>query len=184
MVHAMCPEKDRCAVVFHVFTRFFQHLPIDGIESAERLITDYQFRLMDDRSDQLNLLLIPFGYFLNLLLLVFRGFKLLQPKIKLLVDIRFLHAYQLRQILDQFIDLKLRVQTPFFRQITDFISHDVVDFLVIICNISCSRCEQTEKHSESGRLSCAVAAEKTVHAAAWYFNIYIIYSCKIVKSFC
>src|SRR5699024_7190910 len=53
-----------------------------------------------------------------------------------------------------------------------------------ICNFSVSRCEQTEKHSESGRLSCAVTAQKTVHAAAWYFNIYIIYSCKFIKLFC
>lgn len=60
-------KEDGRAVLAHLFDLAADHLGIDGVKTAERLVEDHDLRLVEDVDDKLNLLRHPLGEFLDFL---------------------------------------------------------------------------------------------------------------------
>ena len=58
--HVMGREQDGGTLVAQFEYRLFQEVGVDGVETAERLIEDEDFRLVDDGGDELDFLLHAF----------------------------------------------------------------------------------------------------------------------------
>src|ERR1700739_2956527 len=76
LVHAMGGEDDGLAFVLQIQKGLFQQLGIDRIEAAEGLIHHDQAGIVEQRTDELNLLLHALGKFFSLL---GKGFFDVQP---------------------------------------------------------------------------------------------------------
>ena len=72
-------EQDRSALLFQFEDHVLEHVRIDGIESGERLVHDDQLGLVQQRGDELDLLLHALRHFLDALVDPFRDVEPLRP---------------------------------------------------------------------------------------------------------
>ena len=71
-LHLVGREDERRAALAHLAERLFQERDVDRVEADERLVHDQDIGLVEDRRDQLDLLLVALRQFLGAPLLVLR----------------------------------------------------------------------------------------------------------------
>src|SRR5207253_7309459 len=95
----MCAEDDRLAAPLQLHDRVLQRLGIDRIEPAERLIEDDEIRIVQQRADELYLLLHTARELVDLgqSPVLLRSFQRqsLQPFIDAAIRVASLHALEL-----------------------------------------------------------------------------------------
>ena len=94
-----------------------QQFGVHGVETAERLVEDHQFRLVEDGDDELHLLLHALREFL--LVPPGHDVEFLEPFRQAFPGVACRHALQLCQIDGLFAHLHLLVESAFFGQVSD-----------------------------------------------------------------
>src|SRR5699024_10271701 len=182
MFHAVRAEDDRRAIFIKFLYGLFKYLHIDRVEAAEWFIQYDKIGLMDDRGDQLDLLLVYLGQFLYALVPVFRNFEPFEPLIESHIDVLLGHSLKLGEVTYLLFDFQFRVKSAFLRQIADAVRDVVIDGLLIVGDRTFRLFQKPKNHPECRRLARTVSTEETVHAAGGYSEIDII-NCNIFTEF-
>ncbi len=119
LVHAVGAEQDRPALFAQVDQRIHQQRRVDRVESAEWLVHDDQFGLMQQRGDELDLLLHSLRELFGLLVDRIENLHALAPDMRALGRGDGVKPVQLPQKDELVKHLHLLVEAALFRQITD-----------------------------------------------------------------
>ena len=122
-VHLMGREDDRCASSLLAANEVGHQPPVDRVEPRERLVKNQKIRRVDDRREQLDLLLLALRKFFATTLGDAGQRESLKPVFDAAGEAGRMHALQLRHVADEFADLHLAIEAAFFRQIADAILH-------------------------------------------------------------
>ena len=171
IVHQVRGKDDRLPPLLEVDDRVLEGLGVDRIETAERFVENHEVGVMQQRSDELHLLLHTARELVDLgeppILLRRRERKALHPFCDATVSLARANALELGKKSQYAAHLHLLVQSPFFRQIANPVHHggrcirlpEQADCPFVWDN-------DVEDHADGRRLSGTIGAEQAVHGAA------------------
>ena len=146
-----------CALLLQDFER---HPRVDRIEVGERLIHHDQVGVVQQRRDELRLLLHPAAEVLGLLLPVLVEVEPLQPVGQLDAGRRFGHPLQRRQVDQRGLELEVAVEAALLRHVADAVLGGLVQLLAEQPHLAAVRAEDVEHHADGRRLARAVGAQQ------------------------
>src|SRR5579871_4669418 len=117
LIHAVSGEENAAALFAEVDECVHQECGVDGIEAAEGLVHDDEFWLVQQRSDELDLLLHALGELFGLLGNGLGDLHALAPDVGALGGGRRVQAVELAEEDELVDDLHLLVEATFFWQI-------------------------------------------------------------------
>lgn len=95
----------------------FEHIGIDRVKAAERLVQEDQLGVVQDGRDQLDLLLVALGELFSEIAAVFGDPEPLEPAVGRRRRLPRGHAAQLAEIHELLVHLDLGIDSPFLRHI-------------------------------------------------------------------
>src|SRR5688572_1110901 len=168
VVHEMRTEDHRLPTLPQLDDDVLQRLRIDGIEAAERLIEDDEIGIVNQRRDELDLLLHAARQLIH-----FRVAPILvgcpeaeadEPLVDAAIGVRLRHPLELREKTEHATHLHLSVQAALLGEVT----HPVGDARLRVrltedADGSLIGCNDVEEHPNRRRLSGAIGPEEAVH---------------------
>ncbi|CDN42566.1 hypothetical protein BN871_BM_00350 [Paenibacillus sp. P22] len=166
MLHPMRREQNRCSLIAELLDGRLQQLHVDRIESAERFVQNHQLRPMDDRRDELDLLLVALGQLFHALVIILRHSEAFQPRLEAFVGVRRRHSLQPGKVDQLLADLDLRIEASLLRQVADVPELLLRVRLAVVQNPALVGKDQPEHHPHRRRFARAVGAEQAVDFSA------------------
>ena len=156
-------ENDRRARIAQREDLVLEQIGIDRIETAERLVENQQFGLVQHRDDELYLLGHPLAQFLDLLVPPAGNAELLEPPLQPERGLALGKPLELGEIERLFADLHLLIQPPFLGQIAD--AADVLrrETAAAEQNAAFVRSRDAVDDTDQRRLAGAVGTEQAVN---------------------
>ncbi|MNI49391.1 hypothetical protein D3C73_1040000 [compost metagenome] len=134
---------------------------------------------MDNGGDEAHFLLIALGELFDLLVVILRHFKAVQPVAQTLVRIGSCHPAQPGQIDDLVADLYLRIQSAFLGQIAHQMLQLIAERLAVVQNPPFIRIDQAQHHSHCRRFAGSVGSQQSINFALLHLQVNSVYSCFI-----
>ncbi len=158
----MCRENDRLSLFLHLQHDILQEFGVHRIQTAERLIQDDQLRLMDDRHDELQLLLHSSGKLLDLFGLPLRQVELFQPVINFPPCSTASQTLQFCQEQEELSDFHLGVKPPVLGKVSHFFLDSFVHFMFEDLDRAFIRNDDVHHHPDGRRFSRTVGSQEAV----------------------
>jgi len=119
LVHLMGGHQDGCPAIPQFQEHILERLGVDRVQAAERLIDDDHLRPVQDRGDELRLLLHTLAQFADLLVAVVAQVQPFQEANRLLAGIRRAHPLERPQVDQHLQQGHVFVQAALFRHVAD-----------------------------------------------------------------
>src|ERR1700761_2387970 len=165
LVHAMCGEKNGAALRAEIDERAHEQLGVDGVEAAEGLVHDDELGLVQQCSDELNLLLHALGELFGLLVDGFGDLQALAPVARTLAGVSFAEAVKLAEEGELIEHLHLFVEAALLRQVADAVEQCAREGLAEEAHSAGVGHGHADHHADGTGLAGAVGAEQTEHGA-------------------
>src|SRR5262249_23311089 len=160
--HDVRREEDRAALRLELLQDPAHEDDVDGVEARRRLIEEHELRLVQERPDQLDLLLVSLGELLDLRVALLPELEPLEPTLGPREDFRREGLLDFGQEQEMLEDVHLLVEAAFLRQVADAIAGGVAA-IGRSEDLDCAgiRKENAGDHPQAGRLARAVPAEES-----------------------
>src|SRR5258708_7675757 len=149
-------KDEGIATPVHLKKRIFERTGIYRVQSAKRLIHDQDGRIMQNGGQKLNLLLIAFGKFFNLLFAINRDLETLQPLVEFTPGILFGEAMQARQKKQLLAYLHFGIKPALLRQIAPGVARHFTYIFAVPGNLARVGTEEVEDHTHRRSLARSV----------------------------
>src|SRR3954470_21732384 len=180
VLHHVRAEDDGLAAPLQVHDGVLQRLCVDRIEPAERLVENDEFGVVNQRRDELHLLLHTARELVDLRvapIALLRGeTESLQPRVDALVSVAGFQSLELCEKSQHASHLHLPVEPTLFRQVPDAVEE--TGFMIRPPEDRDGagvRRDDVEQHADGGRLAGAVRTEQSVHGASRYLEREVAY---------
>src|SRR2546421_4427730 len=166
----MRAEDHRLATTLELDDGILERLRVDRIEPAERFVEYYQIRIVQQRSDELHLLLHPSGKLIDFgetpVLIRRLERESLQPVVDTSVRLAAFDSLQLGQKLQHPADLHLPIEPALLGKVAESLGDlRVVGGAAEDVNLSRIGRDDVEDHPDGSRLAGAVGSKQSVDAA-------------------
>ena len=165
LVHAVGGEEDRFTLLAEVDERVHEEDGVDGIEAAEGLVHDDELGLVQERCDELDLLLHALGELFGLLGDGFGDLHALAPDVGSLAGSGGVEAVQLAEEDELVHDLHLFVEAALFGEVADALEVFAPEGLAEEADGARVGDGHADHHADGGGFSGAVGAEEAEHGA-------------------
>ena len=167
-VHVVRAQDHRRAGVAQLADQPAHEVLVHGVEAAEGLIEDRQRRLVQQRGDQLHLLLVPLRQRVDAVALAAREIEALEPRTRPTLRLRLRHPAQTREVDDHRQDLGVGVQAAVLRQVTGAqrVGRTTRAAAEVEAQPSLVGREDAAQHPHDRTLARAVRPEEREHLAA------------------
>jgi hypothetical protein len=167
LVHAMGREKDGAALAAEVDEGVLQNDGVDGIESAEGLVHDDEFGLMQQGRDELDLLLHSLGELFSLFADGVGDPEALAPVVGALAGGGRAETVELPQEDELVHHLHLLIETALLGQVADAMEVLAGEGLAEETDGAGIGHRNADHHTDGGGFAGAIGAEETEHGAGF-----------------
>src|SRR6185437_1316388 len=165
LIHAVRGEEHSAALCADLYQRAHEQLGIDRVEAAEGLVHNDKLGLMQQRCDELNLLLHALGELFGLLVEGLGNLQALAPVAGPLARSAFIQPVKLAEESELVEHLHLLVETALFRQIADTVEQRAREGLVEEADGAGVGHGHADHHADGAGLAGAVGSEQAEHGA-------------------
>lgn len=162
----------------------FQHVGVDGVESAERFVEDEQLGFVQDGDDELELLRHALAQFAHFLVPPVFYAEFLEPHLQPGGRFSAGETFELCEIDGLFAHLHLFVESAFLRQIAYLVDVLRSEFAAVEVHLAAVGGGDAVDYPDKRGLSRSVRAEQAIDRAARYLKRYVVEGRMVGKTFC
>ena len=166
----------------HLADDLAQHVGVQGIESAERLVEHDQRGVVDHGGDQLHLLLIALGQLVGVLRGVLRHAQPIHPFRGGGARVGLSHAAQHGEIHQLLGDRDFHVNTALLRHVAEG-ERVARDAAAVPRRFALVGGQQTQHHADGGGFASAVGADQAERARRGHFKAQMIHGAHVAVGF-
>src|SRR5512140_412578 len=188
VLHEMGAENDGASLLAKIDDRVLERLRVHRIEAAERLVENDQLGLVEQRTDELDLLLHAARELLDAriapVLPIAGQREATEPHLDAFVRIAHADAFELGEELEHAPHLHLLVETTLLRQIADAIAVAAADARVAEDGDRPGiGLDDVQNHADGRRLAGPVGSEQAIHDSARHLKREVLFSDVSVERF-
>ena len=175
-------EDDRLALLLERGQEVLHEDDVDRVEAAERLVEDEDLRVVDDRPEELDLLLHALAQLLGLLLEPWAEVHRVDPRREALQRGRLVDALDRREEEELVDDLHLPVEAALLGQVADALLELLAHRLAEDADLALVGLRDVHDHPDRRRLAGAVRAEEAERDAVRNLEVELVHRRELAEA--